>query len=196
MSCPTGGGESRGTNLRSARVRPRFYPSGSAAPGESSAGIEDRVLVETEAGDLSEQQFAASLDAPAASKRRFVPGPPGSRAPLSKSTETAQSQGSVEDVIPEQSRAVGDFDRKGSEESSAESLDLPSASDTTAAESEGALGGEQSCMPGPDNSTSSALNDDQGSDMSQADAPQWRQEVAARLNHYHSRRTRKPPRYP
>jgi uncharacterized RDD family membrane protein YckC len=29
-----------------------------------------------------------------------------------------------------------------------------------------------------------------------ADQPEWRQEVAARLNHYHSRRRKRPPRYP
>src|SRR5579864_6067554 len=165
MSCPTGGGESRGTNLRPARVRPRFRPSGSAPPGEPHAGVDDRVLVEAEAGDLSEQQFAASLDAPAAPKRRFVPGPPGSRAPLSNSMENALSQPPVEDVIPEQSAALGDFDKIASEESVAESPDLQSASHTTPAESEGAVGAEQSCMPAPETSFNRAPNDDRGSDV-------------------------------
>ncbi|HKC71987.1 MAG TPA: hypothetical protein VKB60_10210, partial [Terriglobales bacterium] len=196
MSCPTGGGESRGTNLRPARVRPRFYPNGSAAAGEPSARGDDRVLVEADADDLSEQQFAASLDAPAAPKRRFVPGPPGGRAPLSNSSEKAQSQGSMEDVSLEQSAVAEDFDKEASEESVVESPDLQSAWHTTPAGSESAVGGDESCMPAADTSFNSALNDDQGSDVFLADAPQWRQEVAARLNHYHSRRTRKPPRYP
>jgi uncharacterized RDD family membrane protein YckC len=194
MSCPTGGGESRSTNLRPAHVRPRFYPSGSAVRGEPPAGVDDRVLVEAEAGDLSEQQFAASLEAPAAPKRRFVPGPPGSRAPLSNSTESTHSQPPVEGVILEQSMALGDFDKKASEEFVAELPDLQSASP---AESDRAVAREESCTPAPAApSFNSALNDDQGSDVFLADAPQWRQEVAARLNHYHSRRTRKPPRYP
>src|SRR5690348_10162004 len=194
MSCPTGGGESRGTNLRPAHVRPRFYPSGSAVPGEPPAGVDDRVLVEAEVGDLSEQQFAASLEAPAAPKRRFVPGPPGSRAPLSNSTESTHSQPPVEGVILEQSMALGDFDKKALEEFGAELPDLQSASP---AESDRAVAREESCAPAPAApSFNSALNDDQGSDVFLADAPQWRQEVAARLNHYHSRRTRRPPRYP
>src|SRR6185437_15840140 len=196
MSCPTGGGESRSTNLRPARMRPRFYPNGSAAAGEPSARGDDRVLVEADAGDLSEQQFAASLDAPAAPKRRFVPGPPGGRAPLSNSSEKAQSQGSMEDVSLEQSAVAEDFDKEASEESVVESPDLQSAWRTTPAGSESAVGGDESGMPAADTSFNSALNDDQGSDVFLADAPQWRQEVAARLNHYHSRRTRKPPRYP
>jgi uncharacterized RDD family membrane protein YckC len=35
-----------------------------------------------------------------------------------------------------------------------------------------------------------------GEDDAAAGGPQWRQEVAARLHNYHSRRSRKPPRYP
>jgi uncharacterized RDD family membrane protein YckC len=194
MSCPTGGGESRGTNMRPARVRPRFYPSGSAAPDEPPAGVDDRVLVETEAGDLSEQQFAASLDTPAAPKRRFVPGPPGSRAPLSNSTQKAQSQPPVEDVILEQSNSAEDSSEPCLSRSAP---DLQSASDPTPAESEGAMASQESCTPAPAApSFNIAPNDDPANDAFLADAPQWRQEVAARLNHYHSRRTRKPPRYP
>lgn len=197
MSCPTGGGESRGTNLRSARVRPRFYPSGSAAPGESSSGVDDRVLVEPEAGDLSEQQFAASLDAPVAPRRRFVPGPPGSRAPLSNSMENARSHPPVEDVILDQSKALGDFDNEAPEQSVVELADLQFAPATSSAESEGAVVRDESCTPAPATpSFNGALNDNHETDVFLADAPRWRQEVAARLNHYHSRRTRKPPRYP
>lgn len=197
MSCPTGGGESRGTNLSPARVRPRFYPSGCAAPGESPSGVDDRVLVETEAGDLSEQQFAASLDAPAAPKRRFVPGPPGSRAPLSNSTQKAQSQPPLEDVILEQSNSAEDSSEPFLSRSATAVPDLQSAPGTSPAESEGAMAREESCTPAPATpSFNSSLNDDQGTDIFLADAPLWRQEVAARLNHYHSRRTRKPPRYP
>jgi uncharacterized RDD family membrane protein YckC len=196
MSCPTGGGDSRGTNLRPARVRPRFHPSGSAAPGQPSAQGDDRVLVEAE-DDLSEQQFAASLDAPAAPKRRFVPSPPGSRTPLSNSKENAQSQARVEDLILYHHPTVCDSDKEALEEP-IEAPGLQSAPDTSPAASACALR-EESCTPAPAEAAASfdrARNDDQGSDVSLADAPQWRQEVAARLNNYHSRRTRKPPRYP
>src|SRR5690242_2281758 len=129
MSCPTGGGDSRGTNLRPARVRPRFYPSGSAAPGEPPARGDDRVLIEAEADDLSEQQFAASLDAPAPpTRRRFVPAPPGSRI-LSNSKENAHPQVPVEDVVHTDSPSPRDSDEKGSEELTGEAPDLQSAAD-------------------------------------------------------------------
>lgn len=199
MSCPTGGGDSRGTNLRPARVRPRFYPSGSAAPGEPPALGEDRVLIEAEAGDLSEQQFAASLESPAAPGRRFVPGPPGSHTPLNNSKEKARSQERVEDVILDGHPTVCDSDKKTAEEPIAEASDLQSAPDASLAASECAVAEEKWCAPAPPEASAyfnSARNDDQGSDVFLADAPQWRQEVAARLNNYHSRRTRKPPRYP
>ncbi len=199
MSCPTGGGDSRGTNLRPARVRPRFHPSGATAPGELPAGADDRVLVEPEADDLSEQHFAASLDAPAAPKRRFVPGPPGSRVPLSNTRENAQTHQPVENVILDQPATLGDPDAQASEQSVAEGANLQSSSDMSPAASEGVVACEESFTPAPaaaDLSFNTALNDGQGSDVSLADASQWRQEVAARLNHYHSRRTRKPPRYP
>jgi uncharacterized RDD family membrane protein YckC len=198
MSCPTGGGDSRGTNLRPARVRPRFYPSGPAAPGQSPTKGDDRVLIEAEADDLSEQQFAASLDAPAAPRRRFVPGPPGSRTPLSDSKEDAQSRSALEDVSGGVRPAVCDSDKKASQELIAEAPDLQSEQDRSAAASECLVAEEKLFTPTPEPAASfnSALNDDHGSDASLADGPQWRQEVAARLNNYHSRRTRKPPRYP
>lgn len=198
MSCPTDGGDSRGTNLRPARVRPRFHPTGSAASGEPAAGSHDRVLIEDEADDLSEQQFAASLDVPAAPKRRFVPGSPGSRAPLSNSKANAQSQARVEDLILDDSAAVYDSDKKTAPEPIAEAPDLQSPQDTSLGASECAVAEEKmhTPMPEPAAFLNSARNDEQASDGSMADGPQWRQEVAARLNNYHSRRTRKPPRYP
>ena len=199
MSCPTGGGDSRGINLRPARVRPRFHPSGATAPGELPAEADDRLLVEAEADDLSEQQFAASLDAPAAPKRRFVPGPPGSHAPQSNSRKNAHSHHPVEDVVLDQPTTLGDSDENPSEQSVPEVANLQSASDTSPAASEGVVPREGPFTPAPAEAAPSfnnAVNDEQGSDVLLADAPQWRQEVAARLNHYHSRRTRKPPRYP
>ncbi|HKW25536.1 MAG TPA: RDD family protein [Terriglobales bacterium] len=191
MSCLTGGGDSRGTTLRPAHVRPRFYPSGSA-PGEPPAGGDDRVLVEAEADDLSEQQFAASLDAPAESRRRFVPASPGSCASSNNSKENARSHAPGKEVTPDENPAACDSDKKSSEAVTAEGPDLQSAPETSPVTSECEV------APAPTvaaPSLNGVMNDDR-SEGFLTDGPQWRQEVAARLNNYHSRRTRKPPRYP
>lgn len=199
MSCPSSGGDGRGTNLQPARVRPRFYPSGSAARGESQAEGDDRALIEAEPSDLSEQQFSASLDAPAVSRRRFIPAPPGGHAPLSTSTENAQSQALIEDVVGDDHPVACDSEKDVAEALTAEAPHLQSAVDPSGAASAYAAAQEKLCAPAPTETAAafaSALNDDQGNEVSLAEGPQWRQEVAARLHHYHSRRTRKPPRYP
>jgi uncharacterized RDD family membrane protein YckC len=179
-------------------VRPRFYPSGSAAPGEPAAEGHDRVLIEAEADDLSEQQFAASLEAPAESRRRFIPASPGTHASVNNSSENAQSHAPSKEVTREQNPAACVSDKAASEGITGEGPDLRSAPETSPAKSEWAVAPEESytqtfavAVP----SFNSAMSDEQ-SESFLADGPQWRQEVAARLNHYHSRRTRKPPRYP
>src|SRR6185312_14352744 len=62
MSCTSSGGEDRGTHSRPARVRPRFYPTG-VSPDDAAQEVEAGVLLEAESSDLSEQEFAASLEA-------------------------------------------------------------------------------------------------------------------------------------
>src|SRR5437868_1674525 len=128
MSCPTSGGDGRGTQSRSARMRPRFYPHGSSAADGSAPEKDDRVLLEADSSDASEQEFAASLDAPSASPKRFVPGPPGKRpqppvAPTEKSEHPAQALS-----LDEVSSAVG------SEQEVAESLSVDAVGVQFAAE--------------------------------------------------------------
>ena len=199
MSWPPSGGDSRGTKPRPARMRPRFHPSGSTTPGEPPTEGDDRVLIEAEAGDLSEQQFAASLDAPAVLRRRFVPGPPGRGTPMCTSKEDARIPPPAKDVIHDDRPPVCDSEKDIPAALTAETPNLQSASNAPPEGSECAMGDEKFCASAPAEaatSFNSVLNDDLGSDGSLADGPQWRQEVAARLNNYHSRRTRKPPRYP
>ncbi|HEV2116646.1 MAG TPA: RDD family protein [Terriglobales bacterium] len=194
MSCPSSGGDGRGQDSRPARVRPRFYPSGSS-PRDSSPADES-VLLEGETSDISEQQFAASLDAPSPElRRRFVPGPPGGRPPVQKHIE---NQAPSEAVVGDARVAADDSRKDIVEPLPPEPSGLQVAAEpsqlsgdlTTSAELCSGTAAEIGV------SFASAADDDQRADDALAQGPQWRQEVAARLHNYHSRRTRKPPRYP
>ena len=191
MSCTSSGGEDRGTHSRPARVRPRFCPAG-VSPDEASADVGPGVLLEAESSDLSEQQFAASLEtASSPARARFIPGPPGNRTTLpcadAKESEAAES------ADGDEAATVCD-----SEKDNAEPFTEGATEDQFPAEtplSAGAVERATSCSQSAFGPSSAGAESD-GSDDLLAEGPQWRQEVAARLNHYHSRRTRRPPRYP
>jgi uncharacterized RDD family membrane protein YckC len=197
MSCPSSGGDGRGQDSRLERVRPRFYPTGSPAHGSSPN--EERPLLESEASDISEQQFAASLDAPSPEPgRRFVPRPPAARL-HSPAREDIENEAPSEAVVCDERAAGGD-----SQEDIVEPL-TPEPSDVQfAAESSQLSSDSVATSPGLCSETRADLGvsfanpaeDDPSADDSVAQGPQWRQEVAARLHNYHSRRTRRPPRYP
>lgn len=184
MSCPTNDGDGRGAELRTARTRPRFRPSTADREAES-----ERVLLEADSSDTSEEQFAASLEAPASAPRpRFVPGSAASRRQPTRTEPPADETPAVATIpleakelaaaVPEPQAAVQivevDDPEAAAEESAAEFL--PEAETVSAGEL-----------------SAGAWDETEGSGE---DAPEWRQEVAARLHNYHSRRRKKPPRYP
>ena len=185
MSCTSSGGEDRGTHARPARVRPRFYPTG-VSPDAAAEEVEAGVLLEAESSDFSEQQFAASLETAGSSARaRFIPGPPGDRTPLS-GTDTNESE--PPEPNPGAAATARDsepFTARATEDQLNAETSLPAGVQEMADLcSQSAL---ESCPAGAGS---------EGSDELLAEGPQWRQEVAARLHNYHSRRTRRPPRYP
>lgn len=186
MSCPTNDGDGRGAELRPAHTRPRFRPS--AADREADS---ERVLLDADSSDSSEEQFAASLEAPASAPRpRFIPGSAGSRRQPAKTEPPAEEAPAVATAgieskevapaVPEPQAAVQIVEadaaepEAAAEESAAEFL--PEAETLSAGEL-----------------SAGAWDETEGSGE---DKPEWRQEVAARLHNYHSRRRKKPPRYP
>jgi uncharacterized RDD family membrane protein YckC len=173
MSCPSNGDDGRGTGSRTSRVRPRFYPTGSSPTYDSASHAGDRVLIEEESSDVSEQQFAASL----LPQRRFVPGSPAGRA--NSSAGEQGEPGSAEKTVARASEPA-DPSEQNTAQPTTEVSSFNAEPAAVCADT----------MVGPACSTA-GLGED-----SPADGAQWRQEVAARLNHYHSRRSRKPPRYP
>ncbi len=193
MSCPSSGDDGRGPQLRSLRARPRFHPSGSSAPDSPAPAADDGVLLEAESSDASEQQFAASLEAPSRpARRRFIPGPSGGCRPASVGGSSAGSA-PADVVTHDELEAICDSEKESAQPSAADAANLETAAESPQpAASE--LTGEAATASAA--SSVNSVEDVYMSDTSAADAPQWRQEVAARLNHYHSRRTKKPPRYP
>lgn len=192
MSCTSSGGDGHGTHSRPERVRPRFYPSGISSD-DAAADVEAGVLLEAESSDFSEQQFAASLETSSPQLRpRFIPGPAGNHSPLPSADresptppeagsrdETATACDSEDHADPFAMEAtdylLSDGPSPPADECAVETANLSSQSALEAA-------------------AGRAVSD--GSDELPPEGPQWRQEVAARLHNYHSRRTRKPPRYP
>lgn len=154
-----------------------------------------RVLIDGETSDFSEQQFAASLDAPSASpRRRFVPDSPGGRL---------QADGSCSEQ-PAAPAAVLTSDDARPAMNSVIITAEPPAPDAAgiqfapeiAAPALDATGREELRVH-PDSGELPAFSaEDASHDDASAGGAQWRQEVAARLHNYHSRRSRKPPRYP
>lgn len=190
MSCPTNSGDGRGTQARPARVRPRFRISAEAeCPADTTAG--ERVLVEAETSDISEEQFAASLEGPSSQSRpRFIPGGKRSQG------QAAQSEAPVKEAPAISSpgaeiEGAADFSVEG--QGAVQILEAePPESEASRQHFEPEFVGEAEVQ---------SLNEDstggwEGAQELAEDAPEWRQEVAARLNNYHSRRRRKPPRYP
>ena len=194
MSCTsTSGGDGHGTHSRPERVRPRFYPSG-ASSDEVAADVEASVLVEAESSDLSEQQFAASLESSSPQLRpRFIPGPPGNHPPLPGAHR--ESATPAEAGIRDDTATSCDSEENNAPPFAREADDYPLSGGQSPAADEGAVETPNVCsQSAPEAAAGRALSD--GSDELLPEGPQWRQEVAARLHNYHSRRTRKPPRYP
>jgi uncharacterized RDD family membrane protein YckC len=191
MSCPSSGGDGRGTDMRPARMRPRFYPTGSSRQSSAAGEDGERVLIETEGRDVSEQQFAASLDAPG-SMPRFVPDGPGSRPYPAKSESSASEPVACGEAVAS-SHATGE---------EAELIAAGPASPEVAVQTiETEIAGLETPPEWPAEAAAESMNDPaawtwSGDEDSVGDEPQWRQEVAARLHNYHSRRRKKPPRYP
>ncbi|HSB75524.1 MAG TPA: hypothetical protein VLC12_07740, partial [Terriglobales bacterium] len=189
MSYASGGDGGHGSSTRPARMRPRFLPTGSSSAGDPARGDAARELMESESSDLSEQQFAASLEASGRSSRpRFVPGAAASRrqSPERETPPPAENNTAAASE-PEESFAdpVPDNEAQFAAETPHHAVAEAPASASDFSPHPAALAGTASAVLEANPGTE---DDGQG--------PQWRQEVAARLNHYHSRRTRKPPRYP
>lgn len=177
MSCPSSGDDGRGTRSRTSRVRPRFYPTGISMKDDSAP------QPEPEASDVSEQQFAASLEAGSQlPQRHFVPGSPAGR-PHSSACEYSEL-GSPEQTVVRETESAG-----ASEQNPAEPLTEVTSFNAEPA----AVCADARVEPA---GSSVGIADQGRAEDSLGDGAQWRQEVAARLNHYHSRRSRKPPRYP
>ena len=192
MSYPPNGDHAGSRNPQPARVRPRFYPTGAAPLGSDGEG---RVLLDAESSDLSEQQFAASLEAPsAAPRRRFVPDLPGNR-PQAGGHSSEQPATAAESLSSDEPGAVAAADIIIAETPVAEADDERFSAGGAQPASEMSMPADL-CV-GPDFSAASApASEDAGNDDAMGAGAQWRQEVAARLHNYQSRRTRKPPRYP
>jgi uncharacterized RDD family membrane protein YckC len=134
-----------------------------------SQAADSTVLVDPEAFDSSEQQFAASIEEGPTERHsapKFIPESLTSRSERSRSDQPPPAdeqfldttrEGSYSDVSP-CPQTAGD--------------DLKSYADLI---------------------TAAALYE--GEEETE-DQPQWRQEVAARVHNYQSRRRRRPPRYP
>ena len=153
------------------------------------------MLLDAESSDLSEQQFAASLEAPSAlPRRRFVPDSPGSRPGAGSGCSDATATPASTPSIAE-SRALTEADTTLPQPLPTDAADDSFATDVGILASE--MEKPADLCAGPDFSAASAsAPEDTGNDDAMGAGAQWRQEVAARLHHYQSRRTRKPPRYP
>ena len=164
-------------------MRPRFYPTGSSVADDSAPHAGDRTLIEAETSDLSEQQFAASLDAASLPpQRRFVPGPPAGRPHVSAGEHS--EPGSPDNTVARETEPAG-----ACQQNTAEPLPEVASFNAEPAAVCADAAAEPAC-------SSAGFADQPSAEDSLAEGAQWRQEVAARLNHYHSRRSRKPPRYP
>jgi uncharacterized RDD family membrane protein YckC len=189
MSCPSNGGNGHDTDSRPARVRLRFRPTGAAEPDAAPGGGE-RMLIEADGSDVSEQQFAASLETPSSlSRPRFVPD--------------SQSRGRfVEPPAAGDAPAIAgasiEIKQAAAETSSGFNLAVQiveaDAPETEAADQEPAPESPVEVAIGISDESSPGSWDE--AEEVGEDQPEWRQEVAARLHNYHSRRRRKPPRYP
>lgn len=190
MSCPSNGGNGHDTDSRPARVRLRFRPTGAAEPDVVPGGGE-RMLIEADGSDVSEQQFAASLETPnslprprfvpdSQSRGRFVEPPP----PAGEASAIAGARIEMEQAAAETS---SDF-QPAIQILEGDAPETEAAAQEPAPESpiEVAIGISDESAPGAWDETEEV----------DKDQPEWRQEVAARLHNYHSRRRRKPPRYP
>lgn len=190
MSYPSNGGNGHDTDSRPARLRLRFRPTGAAEP-EAAPGGGERMLIEADGSDISEQQFAASLETPSSLPRpRFVPD--------------SQSRGRFVEPPPpagEASAIAGA--RIEMEQAAAEtSSDLQAAIQILEADAPETEAADQEPAPESPIEVAIGISDesspgawDEAEEVGEGQ-PEWRQEVAARLHNYHSRRRRKPPRYP
>jgi len=164
--------QTRAAQIR-ARMRSRFEP-------DAEAGVSARPpakLIDPEAYDASEQEFAASLeDAPVPPQPRFV-------------VEGAERAASARVSVIEEQGTEASMVRPGTLPGLSKNRILPAEEDVRA-----------SCTvrtgPMPMTADTQALRPVQGELIQQEDAASWRQEVAARVNNYRTRRGPRGPRYP
>jgi uncharacterized RDD family membrane protein YckC len=142
-------------------MKPRFEPDAEAVLNAQPSAM----LIDPEAYDASEQQFAASLEETPTPKPRFVAeeDPPRTKA-AKLSIQFADTPEDVDATEPVRSPAASETPMAGQY----------TAGRNMAGEEET---GQTSLLPLPDPDS-------------------WRQEVAARVNSYRSRRRPRGPRYP
>jgi len=153
-------------------MRSKFEP-------DAEAGVSARppaTLIDPEAYDASEQEFAASLEDALPPQPRFV----------------------VEGTERVESARVSVIEEQGTEASMVRPGTLPGLSKNRILPAEEDV--RASCTvrtgPMPMTADTQALRPVQGELIQQEDAASWRQEVAARVNNYRTRRGPRGPRYP
>jgi uncharacterized RDD family membrane protein YckC len=156
-------------------MRPRFQ-SDDANPGLES------VLTDPESYDASEEQFAASLEerGPVAHPKFVVDG---------SEKETEASRDASKDDMPTTlstgaRREVENVSREGSALDSALCADAHTAAEAERKTDLQTHSGECTALPSPEDSPAGA------------NSSSWRDEVAARVNNYRTRRRPPAPRYP
>lgn len=183
MSRPSNGGDARSTDLRPAYARPRFRPSG--APEGEAPSDGERLLIEADSSEVSEQQFAASLEAPSSAPRpRFVPDPAQGRKPEAQANDAPALAGARIEIEETAAETFSDLQVAVLETDAPEGNAAEECAPDFPVEMAADVSGERSA--GAWDRVEDAMDDE----------PEWRQEVAARLHNYHSRRRKKPPRYP
>jgi len=179
MSCPPNEARPAAAPSENGRAQTRLYMRSRFKP-DAEAGVSSRpaaMLIDPEAYDASEQQFAASLEETIAQSRpRFVV----------EGAERIESAGVS--LIEEQSTEAS-VGRPDALQVPAENRILPAEQDVRA-------------LPSPRQTRAMPMTAETPAvppvraELIRGDAASWRQEVAARVNNYRARRHPRGPRYP
>ena len=176
MSCPHCGGSchclSSVSTVNSRSSRPRFEPDRDTALRPA------KLLINSAEHDTKQDEFSRQVKSPALPASRFVPDQPA-RAAAEGVSHEVQKSGEIESHLRAQA-AVSPGQAIGARSNGCEDFESDPAGRAEDLRERPRPGNRASAWP----------------DGSSVDDDRWKQEVAARVNSYRSRRKPRPPKYP
>jgi uncharacterized RDD family membrane protein YckC len=208
MSCPLCGDVCRcDPHHRSDKARPQFRPHFEPGDSGTNPGATDAVLIDPEGFDASEQQFAASLEETPASfsRPRFVVDGPEAFSRTPARTHDMEDERRNPEPFVAENAGNGPTDLRVKTSTHGESAAMRCAESVAGGHTVEV--GTKPVLPTATERVATFANETGRASPPGAEflpeVPEpplppnsWRQEVAARVHRYHSRRKPRAPRYP